>query len=108
MALLELSALSTQYVSVAVSAQVAGVAINPTGDTVQMAFTAQNVAPQSGDWKTASWDTYSTTPVSYAAKCLVGPSGVVSMTAGSTYDVYVKVADNPETPVLKAGSIRAF
>lgn len=100
------SAASLEYVRVPVAARSAGVAVDPTGDTVVMAFLAGAGAPESGDWKTASWDTDSSTyPPTYRAQCLVGPAGAVTLTAG-VYSVWVKVTDSPEVPVLRAGQIK--
>ena len=82
---------------------------DPTGDTVVMAFLdepPEDASPASGDWKTASWLTVSsTTPARYKAKCLVGPGGAVTLTEG-TWWVWVKVVDTPETPALYSGRIR--
>lgn len=94
-----ISAASTEYVKVAVFATKAGQVINPTSDTVQMAFT--NAPPQVGDWKAASWETAAP---SYLARCLVGPSGTITLAPG-TYDVWVKVTDIPEVPVKNAGRL---
>lgn len=106
--MLTISALSLEYVRVAVSAEEDGVAVDPTGDTVQMAFPAQGVAPVAGDWKAATWETDATTePDTRYARCLVGPGGTVTLAAGF-YDVYVKVTDAPEVPILKAGQLRVF
>jgi hypothetical protein len=101
-----ISHLSTEYVLVPISATKQGVSYNPTGDVVQMAF-MPNTAQQPGvsDWQTASWDTDSTNIIyPYSAKCLVGPSGVITLVTG-TYVIFVKITDNPETPVLVAGQL---
>lgn len=103
----EISAASVEYVRVPVSATASGSAVDPTADTVQMAFLATAAAPVSGDWKTASWETdATTTPDTYYARCLVG--SVVTLTAGTTYTVWVKVTDSPETPVKRAGLLRVI
>lgn len=106
--MLTLSSLSTEYVRVAVSATTSGAAVDPTADTVQMAFTAEGVAPVAGDWKTSSWEVDATTnPDTYYARCLVGPSGTVALSA-ALFDVWVKISDSPEVPIRKAGSIRVI
>ncbi|MCC6629960.1 MAG: hypothetical protein IT340_21495 [Chloroflexi bacterium] len=105
---MRISALSLEYVRVRVAATEAGAAVNPTSDTVVMAFVAEGAAPAGGDWKTAGWETDTTTnPDTYYARCLVGPSGAVTLTAG-VYDVWVKVTDTPEAPVLRAGNVEVF
>jgi len=97
------SALSTEYVRVSI-----GAGVDPTSDNVQMAFPATGVAPETSDWKSATWETDSTTsPPTYYARCLVGPGsgGLITLTAGGIYDVYVKIADNPETVVRNTGAL---
>jgi hypothetical protein len=95
------SVLDTRYVAIPISATgPTGAAINPTGDTVQMAFMPQGVNPGSGDWHTGSWAT--TSGGGYQAQCLVGPAnGGVALTAG-VYQIWVKATDNPEVPVIPA------
>jgi hypothetical protein len=105
--MLTISSTSTEYVRVPVASERSGAAYDPTGDTVQLAFLAGAGAPQSGDWKAASWDTDATTyPATYHAQCLIGPAGgTVTLTAG-IWTVWVKVTDSPETPVRRAGQIK--
>lgn len=106
--MLRISALSLEYVRVRVQASEAGSAVNPTSDTVVMAFVAEGASPGASDWKTASWETdTTTTPDTYYARCLVGPSGTVALTA-AIYDVWVKVTDSPEVPALRAGNLEVF
>lgn len=98
------SALSLQYVQAQVSATAAGSPINPTGDVVQFAFPLDGAQPST--WYTGSWD--GTSPRSngmYVAHCLVGPGGTVTLTAGS-YNVWVKVTDSPEVPVIDVGLLQ--
>ena len=101
-----MSQLATEYLLVPVSATKAGVAYNPTGDTVQFAFMPQPTqVPQSGDWVSGAWDTDTSNVLyPYSAKCLIGPSGTVTLGIG-TYTVYVKITDNPEIPVLVAAQL---
>lgn len=106
--MLRISALSLEYVRVRVQASEAGAAVDPSGNTVVMAFVAEGVAPVSGDWKTASWETDTTTnPDTYFARCLVGPAGTVTLTAG-IYDVWVRVTDSPEIPAIRSGNVEVF
>ena len=112
--MLSVYAQSTQYIEVKITNEQG---INPTGDTVSFAFLgpyqnqsqANGAVPSSSTtYYTGSWQ--STSPVSaqqpntYIAIILVGPSGVVALTAG-TYLTIVKVTDSPEQPVLFSGSI---
>lgn len=103
------AALSTEYIRVPTTATDGSSAINPTSDTVQMAFVSAGSLPVSGDWKTASWETDSTTtPTTYYARCLVGPSGGAITLTADLYDVFVKIGDNPETVVRRFGAVAIF
>jgi hypothetical protein len=101
------SDLATEYVKVRVQATVAGVnPYNPTADVVQFAYVAREAEPTGGDWVVGAWETETiTTPNGvthiYRALGLVGPGAKV-LVRGS-YDVYVKIIDNPETPVRFVG-----
>ena len=99
-----LSQLATEYVIIPVTVTKAGLAYNPTGDTVQFAFMPQPTqVPQSGDWVSGTWDTDTTSVLyPYSAKCLVGPSGTITLGIGN-YVIYLKITDNPEIPVLIGG-----
>ncbi len=96
---LQISVASTQFVLVPVS-ELAG--SDPTSDTVTMAFPITGVDPTV--FYTASWLTVSGI---YYARCLVGPAGAATLAIGY-FDVYVKVSDSPETPVLRAGTLEVF
>lgn len=99
------SVLSLEYVRIPVSAKTSGVAVNPTSDSVLMAFPLEGVDPIVGDWKTATWETdASTSPSTYFARCLVGPAGTITLAVG-VYDVWVKITDSPEIPARHAGSL---
>lgn len=100
----EISSLSLEYVEIPVAFTVGGVVTNPTADTVQLAFPAPSVDPVSGDWVTGSWEPGGPP---YVARLLVGPGGPKTLAKGS-YDVWVKIADNPETPARKAGFLKVF
>lgn len=78
--------------------------VNPTGDTVQMAFLAvpPPTQPTSLQWNTATWQSTSTP---YIALCLVGPGGVITLTAGQWY-TWIKITASPEVPVKYAGILQ--
>ncbi len=93
------SSLSTTYVQVMISPP-AG--YDPTFDNVSFAFTPEaypETQPTADDWHTRSW---SLGPgPQYWAQCLVGPAnGGVALPIG-LYQVWVRVTDNPEVPVLQ-------
>ena len=78
-----------------------GLVPNLSTDVVQMAFPLHDVAPVSGDWKSATWATDPTTnPIVYKSRCLVGPAGTITLAAG-LYDVWVKITHGSEVAVLK-------
>lgn len=98
------STLSLNYVPAKISVREAGAVPDLSVDTVQMAFPLHDVAPVSGDWKSAVWEVdATTTPKVYRARCLVGPTGTVTLTAG-LYDVWVKITHGSEVPVLKCSN----
>ena len=73
-----ISTLSLEYIRVPVKARRAGVAYDPTSDTVYLAITPKpevNASDQYNEptvWATGSWDTEGTR---YLAKATVGPGG---------------------------------
>jgi hypothetical protein len=91
---LQISSASLQYVRVPISEATGG---DPTGDPVTFAF--PDPAAEPTVFYTGSWSTLNGI---YYARCLVGPGGAVQLPAGF-YDVYVKVTDSPEIPVLLSG-----
>jgi hypothetical protein len=93
---------SLEYVKCRVEKKVNGVAADPTGDVVQMGFTLTETATGI-TLKTADWET---TPTGYYVRCLVGPGGTTTLTAGKTYYVWVKITDTPEAPVKPGGMLR--
>jgi hypothetical protein len=106
--MLSISSLSNEYVRVQIQATSAGSAVDPTADAVQLAFVLEGTTPVSGDWKAGTWEIdATTTPTTDYARALVGSAGVITLAAG-TYDVFVKVSDNPEVPVKKAGPMRVI
>lgn len=102
---MEMSVLDREYVRVRVDAYANGAKINPTADTVEMAFKAAGTDPTSGDWKTASWDTDNSgsSPI-YHAQCLVGPGGTIALSAAA-YIIWLRITDSPEQPVKRVGRL---
>lgn len=94
------SVLSTAYVQVPVTASGTAGAYNPTGDMVQFAFTpATYPVTEPSAWVTGSWSVFP--GPAYWAQCLVGPlNGGTALSIG-TYQVWVRITDNPEIPVLQ-------
>jgi len=102
--MLRISTESKEYVKVPVTAKKSGIAFDPTGDVVKMAFSASEHLGVSPTWLTASWESGAGR---YWARCVVGPGGVVQLTAG-TWWVFVQITDNPEVPVVGAGAIEVY
>ena len=101
--MMKISSSSLEYIKVQVTAIKNGVAYDPTGDTVTMAFTVSDVLT-GVSWKTSSWET---TSGKYYARCLVGTGGAAVLSAG-TYIVWVRVTDSPEIPVKRAGTLEVI
>ncbi len=100
------SVLDTRYVALPISATgPTGAPIDPTSDTVQLAFMPVPIGanPGTGDWHTGSWATVA--PGTYQAQVLVGPNGGVALAVGF-YRIWVKVTDNPEVPVIPADYLK--
>lgn len=101
--MIERLATETRYVTAVITA----LGGNPTSFPVALAFTTPGGDPQTGDWKTASWNTGVTLdPGEYMAQCLVGPNGGVVTLAKGEYQIYAQVSANPETPQIPAGMLR--
>jgi hypothetical protein len=99
-----ISTVSREYVRVPVAATISGVAYDPTHDTVQMGFTPGYSNDPPLAWNAAVWDSGGPP---YYALCLVGPGGTTSLTVG-TYQVWVRITDNPEQPALLAGQLVVY
>lgn len=104
MASIAKSRLDTSFVQVPVQAIVDGKSYDPTADVVKLAFMAGWALPGSGDWHAGQWSTSAAAGI-YLAQCLVGPgTGGLNLAAG-TYTVWVQITDNPEVPVINAGTL---
>lgn len=98
------SVLSTQYVQIPVTVQ-APTAYNPTSDVVQFAFTPVTYpVTEPTQWVTGSWATFP--GPAYWAQCLVGPANGGTALSIGTYQVWVKITDNPEVPVLQPSLLK--
>lgn len=84
------------YVKVPIAATKNGGTADPTADAVQMAFPSIDEDPVT--WYPGSWESVGT---KHYARCLVGPGGAVALAKGF-YDVYARIQDDPETPVVEA------
>ena len=79
-------------------------AVNPTGDTVQMAFLSvpPPAQPTTEQWNVATWQS---TGTPYIALCLVGPGGTIQLASGLWY-VWLKISASPEVPVKYCGILQ--
>ena len=113
-----IAALSLEEVNVTWTSELAGTTVDPTGVTagstllpVQMAFPVSTGNPSAPaepvTWLTASW-LIGGTSIGYVSQALVGPGGVVTLTAGIAYDCWGKITGTPESPVKFAGSIEVY
>jgi hypothetical protein len=90
-----LSVLSTEYVYVDTTV---GGAEAPDL-TYEAAFTPYGDGTDPTTWYPAAWDTDET-----AAKILVGPAGVVTLTSGE-WIMWLRITSTPEIPVRQAGRL---
>lgn len=110
-----IAAISNVNVNVTWTSDLAGTVIDPTDPdallTVQMAFPATSGNParpaEPSSWLAASW-LQGSPAKGYVAQCLVGPGGVVQLTAGLTYDVWSKITGSPESPAIFAGTLEVY
>ncbi len=89
---LQISSQSKQYVRVPVTAS-----SDPTHDAVAWAIVPPGTEPSTfvtGDWQTIGSTFY--------ARVLVGPGTSLVLSRG-LYEMFVKVTDTPEIPILRAG-----
>jgi hypothetical protein len=92
---------SQEYVSASITATVAGAPYNPTSDLVEFSFPTPGARPTV--WYPGSWDPAPNPRTNvYTAICLIGPTGTANPPIG-TYQVFIRVTDNPEIPILPAG-----
>jgi hypothetical protein len=106
--MLRQSVQAKEYVQVPVTVVRSGVEVDPTADTVQMAFPVAGQDP--AVWNAAIWDSDpTTTPDDFFAACLVGPGGTIALATGH-YDIWLKVtpAVGPEIPVVKGDRLVIF
>jgi hypothetical protein len=96
----DVSALSKQYIRVIVKAKDEnGVDIVIGSDVVEFAFMLNGNDPASLDWKTGAWG------AANVARIMIGPGTAAALVAGNQYQVWVRVTDNPEVPVLKVDAL---
>lgn len=82
-----------------------GQAYDPTSDVVDLAIIPSTQAkPAIGDWKTAGWEP-SNGSGTYWGRLLVGLGTPFGAPTPGTYGVYMRVHDNPETPILTSGFV---
>lgn len=101
-----MSSLSTAYVQLQiVITSPAG--FDPSSDVVQFAFMADAYpmnAPGPSDWHAGSW---SVLPgPQYWAQCLVGPANGGVVLSQGLWQVWLKVTDNPEVPVIQQAMLQ--
>ena len=88
------SSASKEYIQVPIALNTGS---NPTGDVVSMAF--PSVGSEPTVYYTGTWITLNGI---YLASVLIGPGASAVLSVGY-HEVYVKIADNPEVPVIRAG-----
>lgn len=101
-----MSSLSTAYVQLQVVVS-SPAGFDPSADSVKFAFMADaypmNV-PTLSDWHNGSW---SVLPgPQYWAQCLVGTANSGVVLAQGLWQVWLKVTDNPEVPVIQQAMLQ--
>lgn len=98
------SQLATLYYKVPIQATSGGIAVNPSSYPVVFAFMPQvTQQPQTSDWVTGSWEAVPNNLLyPYSARCLVGPSGTITLATG-VWVVFYKITGNPEVDADIAG-----
>ncbi|KIF67622.1 hypothetical protein HY68_01605 [Streptomyces sp. AcH 505] len=101
-----ISSLSLEFVQAEVTATRRGVPYNPTDDVVAFAFTAIGTS-RPDTWYTGGWDGDDPIPGthSYRAQVLVGPAGSGPALAVGRYQMWIRISDSPEVPVLPVGQL---
>jgi hypothetical protein len=102
-----LPAQSTEYVYCDVRAMDVALVGDPSTDAIEFAFVEDLAASPnaSATWTAGSW-VAGGGPAVWTARCLVGPSGDVSMLQlGHTYSVWLRFTDSPETPIVRSGTV---
>lgn len=98
------SILTKQHVKVGVRFMSEGAEVDISTDPVSLAFPVYGVDPVALDWLTSDWEVVANPAVGnykYLARTLIGPGSAKTLPVG-LYDVWVKVTDNPESPVIQA------
>lgn len=101
-----ISSLSRECVLAEVEVTEQGLAYNPTSDVVEFAFTAiGDRLPAT--WFVGSWDGTQPVPgtTAYRAQVLVGPGSSGPVLAVGKYQVWIRITDSPEVPVLPVGHL---
>ena len=82
---------------------------DPTSNTVEFAFPAEDAEPST--WTAGSWDgsaaSIEGTRYYTVAEIIIGTGGDIALTDGK-YDVYVRIDAGSETPVLHCGQLRVL
>lgn len=95
------SVLTTEYVRVPVTALLDGLPVSTVTDVAWLSFPVRSTDPIEGDWQVATWEVDD--GQQYLA-VLIGPAHTFTLPVGR-YDIWVKIADNPEIPVRKIGPL---
>lgn len=104
-----LAAAPAQQILIRLAATENGLPVNPTADTVEVAFTNNGATPGSGGttaWRTASWETDSSGPEdAYDVVVSIGSSATGALRVG-IYQTTVRVTHTPTVPWIDAGRIK--
>ncbi|MFI5814840.1 hypothetical protein ACIA7S_28275 [Streptomyces sp. NPDC051643] len=97
---------SREFVQATVEATVEGQPYNPTHDVIEFAFTSIGGRPTT--WYPGGWDGTDPIPgtTTYKAQALIGPGSNGPTLTPGRYDVFVRITDTPEQPVIPVGQLQ--
>ena len=80
-----------------------------TSYTVELALPELSVEPTEADWFPASWEATADADGYYLAYAEIGPgAGTVEMTAGTVYQIWLRLTLPTETPVVRGEEVSAY
>lgn len=81
--------------------------VDPLPDGVKVALVEHRATPADADFDVAEWEpgqTWASPATQLRVRYFVAKN---TLTAGQRYDAWVQISDNPETPEIFAGVVRA-
>lgn len=97
---------SREFLKYPVTKTYQGSVADPTTDSVYFAFLPSGTRPVDADWVDGDWEIDPSGPT-YYARVLVGAGGVPAVPlALGTYQVWLRILDDPEHPIRVVGVLK--